>query len=326
MSVLVLTAAEVERLLPMGECIAAMERGLAALARGEAEQPLRMIFRPAAAPGLLALMPSYRRGGSFGLKTIGVFHGNPARGLDAHQGAVLLLSGETGELLALMNASAVTAIRTAAVSGLATRLLARPDAGDLAILGAGVQARSHLDAMACVRPIRRVRVASRRPERARAFAESEAVRRGFPVIACAAADEAVRGADLVVTATSSAEPVIRREWLSDGAHVNAIGASLPHARELDSATVAAARLFVDRRESARAEAGDYLVPLREGAIGEGHIRAELGELLTGAARGRTSPDEITVFKSLGLAVEDLFAAEAVYARARAEGAGTAVAF
>jgi ornithine cyclodeaminase/alanine dehydrogenase-like protein (mu-crystallin family) len=325
--VLVLTHAEVERLLPMAECVELMADALSELARGRAHQPLRLVFRPPAAAGLLASMPSYRGGASpaFAVKTVGVFHGNAARGLDTHQGSVLLFDGETGELRALVSASAVTAIRTAAVSGVATRVLAREDAGDLALLGAGVQARTHLEAMAAARRLRRVRVASRRPERARAFAAD--ARSACPIEAVATAEEAVRGADLVVTVTSSAEPVVRREWIGAGTHLNVVGASLPDRREVDGATMAASSVFVDRRESAENEAGDYLLAVREGAIpAAGHIRAELGEVLIGAATGRTTRDEITLFKSLGLAVEDLWAADHVCRKAAEKRVGTWVAF
>jgi len=321
--ILVLTHDEVERLLPMAACIELMAEALAELARGQAHQSLRLVVRPPGAAGVMALMPAYRSGAApaFGLKAIGVFPGNVERGLDAHQGAVMLFDGATGELRALMNAAAVTAIRTAAVSAVATRALAREDAGDLAILGSSVQARSHLAALALVR---RVRVASRRFERARAFAQDMGGL--FAVEAVATPEEAVRGADLVVTATSAAEPVLRREWIAPGTHLNVVGASLPDRREVDGATMAAARVFVDRRESAENEAGDYRIAVREGAIPPDHIRAELGEVLIGAAPGRTGPHEITLFKSLGLAVEDLWSAAYVYERARETGAGTQVEF
>jgi ornithine cyclodeaminase len=326
--VLILTHSDVERLLPMKECVEVMAAALRALAEGQAHQPLRMIVRPPGAVGVMALMPAYSAAPepAYGLKAIGVFPANPEKGKDAHQGTVMLFSGETGELLAMMNASAVTAIRTAAVSAVATRLLAREDAGDLAIVGAGVQARTHLEAMACVRPLRRVRIASRRPEHARRLAEEASQRHGFPVRAVDSLEAAVRDADVVVTATSSAEPVLRREWIAPGAHLNVVGASIPTAREVDTATMAAARVFVDRRESTLNEAGDYLIAAREGAIGPDHIVAELGELLTGAARGRRSADEITLFKSLGLAVEDLAAARHVYRKAQSAGAGAWVEF
>ncbi|HEY3232487.1 MAG TPA: ornithine cyclodeaminase family protein [Roseiflexaceae bacterium] len=328
MNILILNHAEVEQLLPFEECIPVMAEALAALARGDAHQPLRMVVRPPGAAGLMGLMPAYMAGdrAAYGLKAVCIFPGNAARGKDAHQGGVLLFSAETGELLALMNASAITAIRTSAVSGVATRLLARADAGDLAIVGAGVQARSHLAAMACVRPIRRVRVASRSPERAQAFAAELAPRYGFPIHAVETVEAAVRGADLIVTATTAAEPIVRREWIAPGAHLNVVGSSIPTTREVDTATMAAAALFVDRRESTLNEAGDYLFAMRDGAIGPEHIRAELGELLVGGVPGRTASDEITLFKSLGLAVEDLAAADYVYRRAQAAGIGSWVDF
>ena len=261
MKVLVLTEGDVHRLLRMDGCIEAMADVLAALARGDALQPLRSILRPPGAPGLMASMPAWRGGpeATFGVKLVGVFPGNGGQGKDAHQGAVVLFSGQTGEPLAFVNASAITAIRTAAVSGVATRLLAREDAGDLALIGASVQAATHLEAMACVRRLRRVRVASRDPDRARAFVARNEKRFVFPIEAVSTVEEAVGGADLVVTATSSVTPVLRREWVAAGAHLNVIGASLPDRREVDSATVAAASLFVDRRESTENEAGDYLL-------------------------------------------------------------------
>jgi ornithine cyclodeaminase len=321
---LVLGAADVERLLPMEECVEAMAEALAALERGDMEQPLRFIVRPAGATGLMGLMPAYRARpeAAYGLKAVCVFPGNPAHGLDAHQGAVLLFDGETGVLRCAVNASAITAIRTAAVSGVATRLLAREDARVLAILGAGVQARAHLQAMAAVGGFGSARVWSRTPAHAAALAEDAGA--PFPVETAASAEEALRGADVVCTTTTSPEPVVRRGWLAPGTHVNAVGSSIATTRELDTETMAAASLFVDRRESTLNEAGDFLFAQRDGAIGPDHIRAELGEVLTGAAPGRTSPGELTVFKSLGLAVEDLAAVEHVYRRARETGAGAEI--
>ena len=328
MNVLLLSHDEVAALLPMGECIPLMHDALVSLAEGLTHQPLRSIVQPPGAAGIMGLMPSYTSGthAAFGLKAICVFPGNPARGKDSHQGAVLLFSAESGELLAVVNASAVTAVRTAAVSGVATRALARRDAGDLAVVGAGVQARSHIEAMSHVRRIRRCRVASRKVESARRLAEELRGRYAFPIEAAETVEEALRGADLIVTATSAAEPCVRREWVADGAHLNAVGACTPNARELDSMTVAASSLFVDSVESATNEAGDYLLAAREGAIAPGHIRAELGQVLTGAEPGRTSEDEITLFKSLGLAAEDLAAAEYLYRKCQETGAGTWVRF
>jgi ornithine cyclodeaminase len=328
MKILILNHAEVEALLPMAACIDVMAEALADLARGQAHQPLRMVVRPPGAIGLMGLMPAYVGGehAAYGLKAVCVFPGNSAIGKDAHQGSVMLFSAETGELLALMNASAITAIRTAAVSGLATRLLANPQAGDLAIIGAGVQARSHLAALACVRPIRRTRVASRSHESAQAFAMEQAAHYDFPIEAVATVEAAVRDADLIVTATTTAEPILRREWIAPGAHINAVGSSIPTTRELETAVIAASRMFVDRRESAVNEAGDYLFAAREGAIGPEHILAEIGEVAIGAQPGRTEPDQITLFKSLGLAIEDLAAAYYVYHKARQNSIGAWVEF
>jgi ornithine cyclodeaminase len=317
---------DVKRLLPMEECIELMASVLADLARGAVWQPLRFVVRPPDEPSLMGLMPAHRSEptASYGLKAVCIFPSNAARGIDLHQGGVLLFDGETGVLRALVDASAITATRTAAVSGVATRTLAREEARELAILGSGVQARSHLEAMAAARPFERARVWSRTAEHAAAFAAEAEV--SFPVEAVGSAEEAVRAADVVVTATSSPEPIVRRDWLAPGAHVNAVGSSIPTARELDADTVAASALFADARESMVNEGGDYLFAVREAGIGPDHIRAELGEVLTGSGQGRLADNELTVFKSLGLAVEDLAAAEHVYARARAAGAGVSVPF
>jgi ornithine cyclodeaminase len=323
MKLLILNEHEVERLLTFPECIDVMADALSALARGEVHQPLRSVVRAPGAPGFLGLMPAYRGGArpAWGLKEICLFPGNPARGLDTHLGAVILHSGDTGEPLAVMNASAITAIRTAAVSALATKLLAREDASTLAIIGAGVQARSHLHAIPVVRKIREIRICSR----TRAHAESVAAGASPAGRVMDSVEDAVRGADIIVTATSSKEPVIRREWIAPGAHINAVGSSVSTAREIDSATMAAATLFVDRRESTVNESGDYLMALREGAI-KPEIRAEIGEILIGTSKGRTSRQEITLFKSLGIAIEDLASAQFLYDKAKAAGAGTWVDF
>jgi ornithine cyclodeaminase/alanine dehydrogenase-like protein (mu-crystallin family) len=322
-SVLILNHEEVERLLDLPGCMAAMEQALIGLARGEFHLPLRPVVRPPGESTFLGLMPTYRAGGRplYALKTVAVVPDNAARGLDPHQGTVTLYDGTTGQVLAVMNATPITAIRTAAVSGIATRALAREDARDLAIVGAGHQAHPHVAAMLEARPFERIRIASRSFERAQRLADE------WPLAtAVESAEEAVRGADVVCTVTSSAEPVVLGEWLEPGAHVNAVGACFPHTRELDSAAVARSSFFVDRRESAENEAGDYVQALKEGAIADGHIRAELGEVLAGTAKGRTSADEITFFESLGLAVEDLAAAEYLERRALQNGTGITVQF
>ena len=278
MPVRILNQAEVTALLPMGECIEAMEAVLCALSRGDAQLPLRTVLGLSDGRGAFAVMPAELRGPEVvGLKAITVFPGNAGTSLDSHQGLVVLFDPAVGSPLAVMDASSITAIRTAAVSAVATRLLARSDAGDLALLGSGVQARTHLEAMALVRPLRRVRVWSPRAERVREFARWAAAQLRIPVEPVAGSREALEGADLICTVTASPEPVVRSAWVADGAHLNAVGASLPTTRELDSATVARARLIVDRVESARNEAGDFLIPRAEGAISDAHIAGELGE-------------------------------------------------
>jgi ornithine cyclodeaminase len=326
-SAIVLGEEEVARYLPMADCVEAMASVLAALARGEAEMPLRSVLRAAGSAGFFGMMPAYRGGETpaYSLKAVCVFPGNPSRGLDSHQGVVVLFDGETGLPTALLNASAVTSIRTAAVTALATRLLARESAQTLAILGAGVQARAHVESLMLVRAFRSVRIFSPNADHARALAESSAHHEASFEVA-PDARSALEAADVVVTATSSRTPVLERDWLAAGAHVNAIGASVPSARELDTATVATSELFTDSRVSISNEAGEFRLAIEEGAIeGLDHVRAELGELLIGTHPGRSEAEAITLFRSLGLGVEDLAAAELAVANARRDGGGTEVA-
>jgi ornithine cyclodeaminase len=340
MTLLVLSERDLPVLLPYPEVVAVMRQALAAHASGEAYQPLRSITRPPGAAGLMALMPCYvpppnagepDAGGpdaepGYGLKAICISPGNPALGKDSHQGVVLISSAQTGEPLALANASAVTEIRTAAVSALATALLARPDATEVAIIGTGVQARAHIQALAACRQLTAIRVAGRETGRARQFAADVAGLVPVPVAASDSVADALAGAGIVVTATTSAAPVLQRDWLAPGTHINAVGACLPAAREIDAATMAAAALFADSRESALNEAGDVLLAVADGAIGTGDIRAELGEVITGAAPGREDDQQITLFESLGLAVVDFAATAHAYRKALAAGAGTPVGF
>jgi ornithine cyclodeaminase/alanine dehydrogenase-like protein (mu-crystallin family) len=318
--ILVLAGHHVRELLTYRECADVMREALAELARGQIQQPLRTIVRPREAAGFMGLMPAYSPGVGYGLKAICITPGNPAIGKDAHQGGVLLFDARTGEPLALINASAVTEIRTAATSAVATDLLARPGAAELAIIGTGVQGRAHAHAIASTRPLTGIRLAGRHPARTREVAAELAGELGQPVTPYDDVPAAVDGAGIVVTATTSSEPVLRRDWLAPGTHVNAVGSCVPGARELDTATMAEAAIFADSRESVRHEAGDFLIAERDGAANP--VRAELGELLTGTAPGRAGDDEITVFESLGLAAEDLAAASYLYEKATRLGAGT----
>ena len=319
---IVLSEHDVRQLLDMESCIEAMAEVLASLARGELYQPLRSFSRPPEAGSLLGLMPAYRAepGAAYALKEIVVVPTNPARGLDTHMGGVLLHDGETGELVAIVNASPITEIRTAAVSAVATRALARPGAERVAILGSGAQARGHVHAMRAVLGDPEIRIWSRNEDAAAQLA-GEVGGTVSPSV-----DAALFGAEIVCTTTAATEPIVEKRWLASGAHVNAVGSCFPTTRELDTETVAHASFFTDRRESCLNEAGDFILAAAEGAVGPEHIKAELGEVVAGMHPGREHEDELTVFESLGIAVEDLASAELVVRRARERGVGTEVAF
>ena len=331
MTTLLLSDRDVHDLLPMRECIDVMAGALRAVTMGDAVLPLRTVLRLGDTTNAFASMPAILGAGesaSIGAKVITVFPGNDATPFDAHIGVVLLFDAQHGTLLAIADASSITAIRTSAVSGLATRLLANDDAATLAILGAGVLAMPHLEAVCAVRPITRVRVWSRSGaaagSRAAVFAAAARAKFGIDVSACDTVQEAVGDADVVCTITSSRTPVLEGAWLKSGAHVNAVGASIRTARELDTAAVVNARVFGDRRESVLAEAGDVLIPLAAGAITEAHLLGELGDVLTGALQGRTATSDVTLFKSLGLAVEDVAALRHIHTKAIALGRGVTV--
>jgi len=293
---LILDEEAVRSLLRMDELIPAMATALADLSRGKVVQPMRVMMPVGEHSGFLGLMPAY--GGALGAKLVTFYPNN--QGVPTHHALILLFRPETGEPLVTMDGRLITEMRTAAVSAVATKLLARPEASVLAILGSGVQARSHLEAMRLVGAFREIRVWS--PRNARPFA------RQFGVQAADSAAEAVRGADVVVVATTSQVPVLRGEWLSPGTHINAVGAPRPTWRELDDEVLRAARIYVESREAATRESGDI--------IAAGRIDAEIGEVVSGAMRGRESAGELTLFKSVGVAVEDVVTADLVYRRAR----------
>ncbi len=328
MKVLVLGSGEVSSLLSLQECMKVMEETFRAMARGEATFPPRQAVPIPEGKGALGLMPgllSHR--GVTGLKATTVFPGNVNTAYESHQGAVLIFETDHGRPLAIVDAGSITRIRTAAVSAVATNALARKDIDELAILGSGTQAASHLEAMLIARPdIGRVRVYSRTRSKTEAFAKRASSAHGVSVQAAESARDAVRGAGLICTTTASISPVLLGAWLEPGMHINAIGASRPPARELDSEAVSKGLLFVDSRQSAMAESDDFRVPRSEGLIDDSHIRGELGEVLEGKVRGRSGPDDITIFKSLGLAIEDLAAAHYAYSRAKSERKGTLLEF
>lgn len=285
----------VRGLLQMEELIPAIASALSDLSSKKAVQPVRMVLPVADHNGFLGVMPAYN--GVLGAKIVTFYPQN--KDVHTHHGVILLFRPETGEPIAVMDGRLITEMRTAAASAVATDLLAHPDASVLAILGSGVQARSHLEALGLVRKFREIRIWS--PRNARAFAEAHGV------MAVDTAEEAVRGADVIVVATSSMTSVLEGKWLSPGAHINAVGANRPTWRELDDDALAASKIFVDSREAAMVESGDV--------IAAGHIFAEIGEVVAKTLPGRESEDEITLFKSLGAAVEDIAAADLVYQKA-----------
>lgn len=323
---LVINQNEVTELLSMESCITVMESVLKDLSDGQAIQSLRQVI-PLQKDNLIGLMPGYLQGKEVaGAKIISVFPSNHGSNLPSHQGLVTLFDSSTGVLKAVVDGQKITAIRTAAVSAVATCYLAREDAEILAILGTGEQAKSHLEAMLLVRSIREVRVWGRTFAKAENFKAEMSQKLGVEIMVVESVQEAVSSADIICTVTASTEPVLQGEWLKPGVHINAVGACRPADRELDSKTVQLAKLYVDRLESAQYESGDYLIPLAEDVITPNHIIGEIGELISGGLLGRRSADEITLFKGLGLAIEDLAAANFIYNEAVRLHKGTEIPF
>ena len=323
MKVLVVNPAEVRQLLLMNECIPIMEQALMNLGRGEGINPLRPVMFLPEKVGALGMMPAYLgEPPAMGAKIVSVMPKNYGTKYDSHQGVVLLFENEHGSLLAMVDASEITAIRTAAVSAVATRLLARPDASDLAIIGSGVQGASHLEAMLLARPIDRIRIWSKTGSNSQLLAEREGAKFTRHIEVMPSVEATVDGADIICTTTMAPQPILMGDWLAPGVHINAVGSSIKSTRELDTAAVVKSRLFVDRRESTLNEAGDFLFPKAEGAIDDDHIQGELGEILLGQIEGRKTVEEITLFKSLGLGVEDIASAFHIYEKAQQSGTGT----
>ncbi|CAN5313068.1 ornithine cyclodeaminase [soil metagenome] len=323
---LVVDQQDVQRTLGMPAAIDAMRYALMALDRGDALQPDRSSFSLSVAENMCWLMPAY--GGnpaSLGVKVLTAFPGNAGTPHETHQGAVLLF-GEHGELLALIDATAITAIRTAAVSAVATDALARADATRLTILGSGAQAMSHLDAMRCVRATSHVRVWSRSHAHASRFALDARERFDVDVEVTSTVAEAVADADIICATTGAHSPILEAGLVRGGAHINAVGSGSARHRELSTGVVKGARVFVDRMASALREAGDILLAIAEGGISEAHVAGEIGAVLTGRSSGRRSDDEITIFKSVGLGIEDVAAARLVYGECLRLGLGQEVAF
>jgi ornithine cyclodeaminase len=297
----------------MHECIEVMENMFRALATDECIQPLRTIMRLPENKGLLGMMPGYvKELNVMGIKLISVFHNNSESGYPSHQGIVMLFDGTHGRPLMLFDAEEITALRTAAASAVATKLLSNADVHSLGILGTGVQAEKHIEAISLVRDIDEIHIWGRNRDHAIFLAEKIIGRYNSAIIVEDSAENVAKNAAIICTVTSSPHPVLQGEWIRGGTHINAVGSSTPATRELDTATISKSRLFTDRYESLFNEAGDFIFPKNEGVIFNDFVKAEIGEVLTGKKEGRTNTDDITVFKSLGIAVEDIYSSWHIY--------------
>jgi len=324
MKIRILSAADVRRALPMGEAIEAMRRAFGQLSANQADVPLRI--RLQTDQGLLLFMPAFlRQSREIGFKVVSLWGDNPAKGLPAVIALATVIDPDTGEPKALLNGETLTAIRTGAGGGLAADLLARPDAKVVAVFGAGVQARAQLEAACAVRPINEVRIFSRTPARVEAFAAEVSAWPDAPqVVVAGSRREAVTGADIIIAATTSEKPVFDGRDLSPGTHVTGVGSYIPHMQEVDEETVRRSKIVVDSLQACLAEAGDLIVALEKNVISKLDIHAELGQIVNGERPGRESHDEITFFKSVGVAVQDAAAANAVLRAAESQGLGTVV--
>lgn len=321
---ILLSNADIAALLPMESAIGVVERAMIAVSAGKANLPLRSIVNVGGANNM-GIMPGYlSEPPCYGVKLVSLFPGNPDAGFSSHQGAMILFEAEHGSATAMMDAGLLTAIRTAAASAAASRVLARKNASILAMIGTGEQAEHHLEAMLAVRQIRELRVAGRRAERAAAFARHAAER--FPHLTITEGTDiraAVDGADIVCTVTSAADPILFGEWIGPGTHLNVVGASIPSKREIDEEMVARAAIFVDYKPSTFAQAGEVIDAIKSGRITHEHVRGEIGEVLAGSSAGRDGDDQITLYRSLGIAAQDLACAAHCLNMAREQGRGIA---
>jgi alanine dehydrogenase len=322
----ILSREDVQQALPMGQAIEAMKAAFAQLSTGRADVPLRAALQVAQHNGVTLFMPAYLAADDqMAVKIVSVFNDNPAQGLPLIHALVVVVDATTGRPAAVMDGTVLTALRTGAASGAATDLLARRDVHRAAVFGAGAQGRTQLEAVCTVRPIREARVYDVAPEQAVAYADEMSQRLSLPVRVAETPARAVRQADVICTATTSSSPVFEDADVRPGTHINAVGAYTPHMQEVPAETVLRARVVIDHREASLAEAGDLLIPLQQGLMTEAHIYAELGEIVAGRKPGRASSEEITLFKSVGVAVQDVAAAGAVLEAARRLGLGTEVA-
>jgi alanine dehydrogenase len=326
MKLRVLSNQDIQRALPMHQAIEMMKRAFAQLSTGQADVPLRAVLDVPRHNGVTLVMPGYLAADDqMAVKVVSVFNDNPTMGLPLIHALVVVVDATTGAPAAVVDGMYLTALRTGAASGAATDLLARQDSCTAVIFGAGVQGRTQLEAVCAARPIEEAWIYDLATERADAYAAEMSERLSISVRVAKSPAEAVRRADVICTATTASKPVFQDEHVQPGTHINAVGAYTPQMQEIPPGTVLRAKVVIDHRESSMAEAGDLLIPLGQGLMTEGHIYAELGEIAAGTKPGRTSPQEITFFKSVGVAVQDVAAAGAVLAAAQRLGLGTEVA-
>ena len=305
-------------LLPMEECIEVMEKMFRSLAAEECLQPLRNIMRLPDGSGVLGMMPGHAaKLGVMGIKVISIFHANKEAGFPSHQGIVMLFDAKNGQPLMLFDALEITAIRTAAASAVATKLLSRKNSSTLAIIGSGEQAKRHIEAMLLVRNIKHINLWSRNENNAKHLVNELSAEYNIPIHIKKNVQQAVEHADIICTVTASKEPIVMGDWIAPGTHINAVGSSTPLSRELDTTAIVRSKLFTDRYESLFNEAGDFLIPKKEGAITDEHVKAEISEVLSRTKKGRENDEEITVFKSLGIAAEDIFSAYHIFEKINA---------
>jgi ornithine cyclodeaminase/alanine dehydrogenase len=325
---LLLTRSDVQSLLTMPDAIKAVEEAFDAAAAGSVDMPQRAVIKIPGHGGSALFMPAHIGAmDALGIKVVTVYPENPTKyGKPTVLGVILLNDPSTGEVVAVMDGGYITAMRTGAVSGVATKYMAREDAEVAGVFGAGVQARMQLEAVAAVRKLKVVYVYDVVPEQRERFASEMSEKLGVPVHAVDDPRGAVEECDIICTATSAAEPVFKGEWLLAGTHINGIGSHARHMRELDTETIKRSRVIVDLKEAALQEAGDIIIPIKEGEVPEGHIAGELGDVITGKVEGRKSADEITLFKSVGLAIQDVSVASRVYHLARGQGVGHEIDF
>ena len=310
---MVLSEREIQSLIDVEELIRALERAHIQFSSGKAVMPVRMVVPVPEIKGRITSMPAYlSEDKALGMKVVTYFPENPRQGLPIILATVFLFSTESGKLLAVMDGTYITAIRTACISAVATRALANPETPVLGVLGAGVQARAQIRTLCAVRKIEEIKVYDVLEKSVQSLKEQLEPDLGIKIEAVKTPEQAVRNADLLVTVTTAKEPIIRVDWLKPGIHINAIGSHRPDLREIDGATMRRAKVVVDSREAVMAECGDVLLAIKEGAIGEEHIHAEIGEVLAGKKTGRTSAGEITLYKAVGIAIQDVATAKLVY--------------